>query len=616
MNPKELIEILENKLEQMPGNQELKEQLAFLLLSQGDLNRAETLFSDVIKTNPAAPDSIWGLAKLSWQKRSYDVAYSYMNLLASMPNASLNKEQALIFAKILAKKDHFIEASKWLDTAIAQDSSLLQSEMPFLKLIKHNLVLRNLDNTKGQTGSPMNGQMMDHLMPHNSNSPSSPIGRHVHYIVLEISQLLAPYQGLGYPNPMSAPGSFDDGTENIIFEEEPEKEDLNQTKKLITFDQIGGLKKVKQALIQEIIIPLKNPQLCTAYNKSTNPKVLLYGPPGCGKTYLCRALATEAEINFFAIRPADFIDLSYEESEIRLSHLLQQIRDMRPAVILFDEIDWLAEKPQKGNNSDETLSNQAFKANLLSNILDFINTQSKLNNQIGLIATTNKPWNLDHSFFSSAKINKHIFVGPPNREDKVDILRIALETRQSPVIVPSKIDCAKVIDCLPRLSSGADIEDLVDSALTELLVETIVNLQISNSEVNPNILLAEHLIKAGKRQKTIPSVKLWISQSRQNLSLPSHPLNGIWRNILENLILSENSENKAKAQRFVSTIKSSIQKFFQGFKENFIKSKTEIDCITDLDVVGQPIKDESKSKKSENKKLVNNKKKKDKSQSV
>jgi tetratricopeptide (TPR) repeat protein len=244
MNPKELIEILENKLEQMPGNQELKEQLAFLLLSQGDLNRAETLFSDVIKTNPSAPDSIWGLAKLSWQKRSYDVAYSYMNLLASMPNASLNKEQALIFAKILAKKDHFIEASKWLDKAIAQDSSLLQSEMPFLKLIKHNLVLRNLDNTLGQTGSPMNGQMMDHLMPHNSNSPSSPIGRHVHYIVLEISQLLAPYQGLGYPNPMSAAGAFDDGTENIVFEEEPEKEDLNQTKKLITFDQIGGLKKL------------------------------------------------------------------------------------------------------------------------------------------------------------------------------------------------------------------------------------------------------------------------------------------------------------------------------------------------------------------------------------
>jgi hypothetical protein len=139
---------------------------------------------------------------------------------------------------------------------------------------------------------------------------------------------------------------------------------------------------------------------------------------------------------------------------------------------------------------------------------------------------------------------------------------------------------------------------------------------MANSEVNPNILLAEHLIKAGKKQKTIPSVKLWIQKSRQNLSEPNHPLNGMWRSILENLISCEKIENKAKVQRFVSGIKSFVKNLFQGLKDKFKKPKAKIDRIAVLDVISQPIKDVPKIKKPENKKSGNNKKRKDKSQSV
>ena len=417
MNPRELIEILEDKLKQKPTDSETKEQLAFLLLSQGDLGRAENLLKEVLKINPASQNALWGLAKLNWQKNSYEAAYSYMRMLTTASNQGLSKEQALVFAKILAQKSDFMHASKWLDMAIAQDSSLLHSEMPFLKHIRQNLI-PNPESERRNSGIPI-------------PIPILP-GRHIQYIVLEIGS--------------SGEGDYYEDENSGKSEEQEENQ--NQ-RKIITFDQVGGLRRTKQFLIQELALPLQNPQLCSIYNKSTNPKVLLYGPSGCGKSFICRALAMETEINFLALRPSHFMDLGFEECEMRLAHLFQQARESKPAIILLDEIDWLAQTAR-----EEDTESYFYKQTLLRTLLEALNNHD----QIGLIAVSQEPWNLDYKFLSSSKIDKHLFVPPPSTEDKADILRLSLEGRQSAVVIPERIDINKVISSLKHLSSGADIE--------------------------------------------------------------------------------------------------------------------------------------------------------------
>jgi ATP-dependent 26S proteasome regulatory subunit len=526
MNQNELIEILEDKLKLAPSNQEVKEQLACLLLAQGDLSRAENLFNEVIKIHPTSQTALWGLAKINWQRHSYEAAYSYMNLLTSMPNNKLTKEQALIFAKVLAKKAKFTDASEWLDTAISQDSSLLQTEMPFLKFIKQNLA---------QAETKSNG-------PEGFAIPIPlPFGdgrRSTQYIVLEIAQF--------------DPGMMSSNSGQFVppeaIDEEPEKEDLSQVKKIITFDQVGGLKKVKQSLIQEVALPLKNPQLCSVFNKTTNPKILLYGPSGCGKTLICRAFAQESEITFFNIRPSTFLDLSYEECEMKLAHLLQQARENKPAVILLDDIDWLAQKPSAELGNQESY---LYRSNLLKLILEALSALYRVNDQIGFIATTNAPWHLEPTFFGSAKIDKHIFVGPPSFEDKVELLKLTVEQKQNPAIVPEKIDFVKVIKSWKNVHSGADIEEVLDLAISDLLIETVINIQGGTKE-KKLILSTERLIKAGKNKKTVPTVELWMNKARDFLKQKSNPFHHMWEQI------EENEQSNASSKICKSIIKNKL----------------------------------------------------------
>ncbi|MDX1921461.1 MAG: AAA family ATPase [Candidatus Caenarcaniphilales bacterium] len=535
MNPHELIKILETKLEEAPSNLELKERLAFLLLSQGNIKRAEDLLNEILKIDPNASNALWGLAKINWQKSSIDKAHTYMNLLSSLSEDKLNKEQALTFAKILAKKSSFSEASKWLDLAIAQDSSLLQTENTFLKFIRQNLV------TKANNKAFDQRNQFEFSQPSpggENNSQYRQVPRHTHYIVLEISHF-EQAGGQGYP-----PG-FSAGSNNPNFELPPsdlqnpehEKEDLNQVKKIVTLDEVGGLKKVKQALIQEIVLPLKNPQLNSLCNSSSNPKVLLYGPPGCGKTHLCKALATESDICFLALRAGDFLDLSYEESELKLAHLLQFARDNKPAIVFIDEIHWLAADPQKAPLHAESY---LFRINLLNLLLDSLSGSYSTNNQIGLIATTNKPWLLDKSFFTTNKISKHIYLHPPSAEERTEILKIALESRKSPVVEMDKVDFVKVIKALPNLQSGADIEEFADLITSDLLVETVLNMQ-NGTKDKQIILSTDRLIKTGKLMSSISVINPWIEEAKKNLKSRDSSLHILWEQVADNLITSSNN---------------------------------------------------------------------------
>ncbi len=529
MNPKELIRILENKLQESPLDEEAKEQLAFLLMSQGNLSRAEILLSEIISSHPESSSALWGLAKINWQKNLYDKAHSYLSSLASYKSNKLNKEQALIYAKVLAKKQDFSEASKWLDIAIAQDSSLLQSEISFLKFIKHHLNRLQENQKSNDNATSDNPLALGFGLPFHF-PPMALANKHTQYILFEISHYEQKESSSSDGNNSDSDENFNKNkNENEGFDEESESS--NPTRKIITFDQVGGLRKVKQALIQELILPLKNPQLCGLYSKSTNPKVLLYGPSGCGKSFISRALSHEAEINFLLIKSSDFCDLDFEEAEAKLAHIIQLARESKPAIIYLDEILWLAHQ----STSPDTLNQSYFfRSNLLNTLINNLSPDYPMNNQIGLLVNTSKPWHLDPEFLASNKINKHILVGPPSVQDKAEILDIILTQKQTPVLDPEKIDINKVVNSLKNLNSASDLNELVESALADLLIETVVNLQSGQKEKKLH-LTTEKLIKTGKRLKQIPLLENWLNEAKKHLKSKDSLLRPLWEQVDEYL---------------------------------------------------------------------------------
>ncbi len=158
----------------------------------------------------------------------------------------------------------------------------------------------------------------------------------------------------------------------------------------LNFDDIGGMEPVKEEIRMKIIYPLKNPDLFRAYGKKAGGGVLLYGPPGCGKTLISRATAGEIEANFLSIGIHQILDLYIGESEKNLHKLFEMARDNAPAILFFDEVDALAaDRRDLRKSAGRTLINQ-FLAEMDGNVAS--------NDGLLILGATNAPWHIDPRF--------------------------------------------------------------------------------------------------------------------------------------------------------------------------------------------------------------------------
>jgi len=504
MNPQKLIKILEGKLKTSPENHRLKERLADLLLKQGKLSRSETLFTEALKKNPNSKNAIWGLSRISWKKRRYEEACSYLNVLSNLSENELNKEQALLFAKVLSHLKRFQDALVWLERAINLDVSVLHSEMRLLKMLQYNLNLKQNALHLNQPRIAM-GQVFD--------------DEEKHYIVIEISQLLS--QAMSQSSPISI---SEDKRREATHQQQELEHALDED--VLSFEEIQGLNSVKTKLVKELVFPLNNPSILSANGKTSPPKILLYGPPGCGKTLLCKALAYKSQLTFFALSPGDFLDLSFEECESRLQSLILQAKHHAPCVIFVDEASWLLHPEIKGDELG-----YIYRSNLFRYLMFLLNNHLKLNSQVGVLMTSNTPWLIDASFLGESGLNKQIYLSAPSFRRKIEILESLVAHKHnngSPLLRPSDIDCVKVLHALSKIClSGADLNQLLENALADTLFENLAQEDLSK---DPQPINTEYLIKVGKemRQKAYP-VNLWLDKANEKLKPSKSPLNFMWK---------------------------------------------------------------------------------------
>ena len=219
----------------------------------------------------------------------------------------------------------------------------------------------------------------------------------------------------------------------------------------ISFEDIGGLEAVKSQVRRKIINPFLNQGLFQKFRRKAGGGVLMYGPPGCGKTMLARALANECSARFVEVRAADILDLYCGNAEKRIAAVFEDARRQPPVVLFFDEVEALAQRRQFDAS---TRVNTVVSA--LLNEMDGFRGNS---DGILFLGATNVPWALDSAFRRPGRFDRTIFVPPPDRIARKFILKRVLEDR--PVV--NDLDLRPIIERTPGFS-GADIAALVETA--------------------------------------------------------------------------------------------------------------------------------------------------------
>ena len=248
---------------------------------------------------------------------------------------------------------------------------------------------------------------------------------------------------------LGAPSESTDEEEDEDSEESSGTADIERPK--LTFAEVGGMDAVKNEIRMKIVLPLQNPELFRAYGKKLGGGVLLYGPPGCGKTMLARATAGEIKASFISIGIHQILDLYLGNSEKNLHALFEMARQNKPAVLFFDEVDALAaDRNDLKRSAGRTPINQ-FLAELDGNLGD--------NDGILVLGATNAPWHLDPAFRRPGRFDRILFVPPPDEPARKSIVEVMAEGKPM-----ANLDAAKI---------AAKTKDFAGAALKAVFVVAI-----------------------------------------------------------------------------------------------------------------------------------------------
>jgi transitional endoplasmic reticulum ATPase len=256
----------------------------------------------------------------------------------------------------------------------------------------------------------------------------------------------------------------------VLSEPAPEKRGIP----MVTYEDIGGLQEEIQRIREMVELPLRHPELFQRLGIEPPRGVFLYGPPGCGKTLLAKAVANESEANFYVISGPEIMSKFYGESEARLREVFQKAQENAPSIIFIDELDAIAPKREEVTGEVE----RRVVAQLLS-LMDGISTRGN----IIVIGATNRPNAIDPALRRPGRFDREIEIGVPDRQGRLEILQI--HTRNMPLA--EDVDLGKLADVTHGFV-GADLEALCKEAAMRALRKVLPEINLEAESIPIEIL--------------------------------------------------------------------------------------------------------------------------------
>jgi len=274
----------------------------------------------------------------------------------------------------------------------------------------------------------------------------------------------------------------------------------------VTFEEIGGLKLQTKRMREIVELPLKHPEIFVRLNIEPHSGILLYGPPGCGKTLIAKVLASESEANFYSINGPEIMNKYYGETEAMLRDIFKEAKENSPSVIFIDEIDAIAPKREEAYGDVE----KRVVAQLLA-LMDGLNERGN----VIVLGATNRPESVDPALRRPGRFDREIEISVPNADGRLEILQI--HTRGMPL---HDVDL-KTLAAELHGYTGADIKSLCREAAMKAVRTLLPDVENETEKVSPEILLklkitlqdfydAMHeIVPTAMREFYVESPKVW-----------------------------------------------------------------------------------------------------------
>jgi transitional endoplasmic reticulum ATPase len=250
----------------------------------------------------------------------------------------------------------------------------------------------------------------------------------------------------------------------------------------VHWSDVGGLEDVKQHLKESVEWPIKTPEVFTRLGIKPPKGILLYGPPGCGKTMLARAVATESEANFISIKGPEVFSKWVGESEKAIREVFRKARMAAPSVIFFDEMDSLT--PMRGSGSGDSGTSERVISQLLTEMDGILSLQD-----IVVVAATNRPNLIDPAVLRPGRFDRLIYVPEPDEKSRLQILKLYSQ----PMPLSKDVDLNQIA-AMTKYYSGADLENICREAAMHALRKdvatkevTMKDFQDALKEVGPSV---------------------------------------------------------------------------------------------------------------------------------
>jgi len=460
-DPDDTLDALREALAVSPDNVVLRRQVVKLLLQRDRHADAEQVLKDGLRAAPQSESLKLTLAECFYAQGKYSEATVVVEELLQRPGAAA--QARLLYARLLLRQGDLQRAGNAYREAVKLDPKLADGD---------------LDQVLGGT----------HRDSDDDDDEEEELPWGMDDDVDEYGRIRARRE------------TPDDGLSIEI-----EKPDID-------FNDVGGMDALKDEIRIKIIEPMNHPEIYEAYGKKIGGGILMYGPPGCGKTHLARATAGQIDAGFMPVGIHDVMDMYIGQSERKLHALFENARGHTPCVLFFDEVDALG-----ASRSD--MRNSAGR-NTINQFLSELDGVKSSNDGVLVLAATNAPWHLDAAFRRPGRFDRIIFVPPPDQPSRESILSVLLKGKPA-----DGVDLGTLAKKTAGFS-GADLKAVIDTAVEAKLRDAM-------STGRPTPLRTKDLTAAAKRVK--PSTKEWFATAK-NYALYSNEA-GLYDDILSYLKL-------------------------------------------------------------------------------